>query len=92
MNRKIVQISAISPGRSVTKGYQPGVLALADDGSVWGAGFNPNTLSFDPWEKLPDLPGTDQEAAEILARHRAAKVEKPQLSFWQFVRQQFLTR
>ena len=73
MTRKITQISALSPGHSGGSSYHPGVLALADDGSVWGSGFNPETNSFDVWQKLPSLPATDEEAARLLAEQRASR-------------------
>ncbi|MBA1306725.1 hypothetical protein [Stutzerimonas stutzeri] len=91
MTRKIIQISAVSPGRSGDKGYHPAVLALADDGSVWGAGFNPSTKNFDPWEKLPALPATDQDAMETLQKHRDAQKQTP-LTFWQQLEKRFLLR
>jgi hypothetical protein len=89
MSRKIIQISAVAPGRAATKAYHPGVLALADDGSVWGAGFNPSTMNFNPWIKLPILPATDQEAQEILETHRAA-LNQPQPTFWHLLKMRLL--
>ncbi|MBA1306078.1 hypothetical protein [Stutzerimonas stutzeri] len=82
MKRKVVQIAASSPGRSSSHGYNPGVIALVDDRSVWGAGFNPRTQTFDPWIKLPDIPDTDQEAADILASHIKTE-NKSRPSLWQ---------
>lgn len=91
MTRKIIQISAVSPGRSGDKGYHPAVLALADDGSVWGSGFNPETKNFDQWEKLPSLPATDEEAKKLLDEQRS-KREKPKLSLWKQFENRLLLR
>ncbi|HDS1721737.1 hypothetical protein NPS53_09505 [Pseudomonas putida] len=77
MARKIIQISTISPGHS----FHPAAVALADDGSVWVAGYDPEAKDFNLWQKLPALPATDEEAARLLEERRAPK-EEPQLSFW----------
>lgn len=69
MKRKIIHIATVSPGRSQQHSYNPSVVALADDGTVWAAAFNPGSRVFDPWERLPDVPENDAEAAEILANH-----------------------
>ncbi|BDC78420.1 MULTISPECIES: RCC1 domain-containing protein [Pseudomonadaceae] len=79
MSRKIIQISAVSPGSNGRQFFHPAALALADDGTVWCAGYNPVEEQFDPWQKLRDLPQTDQEALDVLAEHKKALVE-PQFS------------
>ncbi|EPO0504318.1 hypothetical protein [Pseudomonas aeruginosa] len=72
MSRKIIQISAVAPGNSGRSCFHPGALALADDGTVWWAEYNPDKEQFDPWQKLRDLPQTDQEALDVMAEHKGA--------------------
>ncbi len=79
MSRKIIQISAVAPGSSGGLSFHPATLALADDGTVWCAGYNPDKEQFDPWQKLRELPQTDQEALDVLAEHKKTLVE-PQYS------------
>lgn len=77
MTRKIIQISTIGPGL----GYLPAAVALADDGTVWLSGFDPQKEDFSLWKKLPALPATDEEAVRLLENERAQKVQ-PNLSVW----------
>lgn len=85
MSRKIIQISAVAPGSNGSRFYHPAALALTDDGTVWCAGYNPDEEQFDPWQKLRDLPQTDQEALDVLAEHKKNLV-KPQPSFMDALR------
>ncbi|WP_155007484.1 MULTISPECIES: RCC1 domain-containing protein [Pseudomonas syringae group] len=77
MTRKIVQISAVSSGG----GYHPAVVALADDGSVWAAGFNPEAMKFDQWEPLPVLAVTDEEQLRLVKDQKSKEAEQT-LGFW----------
>lgn len=53
--RRIIQI-AIDP--NTTGGDAPFIYALCDDGSLWCR----KDLFGNPWERLPGVPGDEQEA------------------------------
>lgn len=65
--RKIVQISTISPAvavsNSLLKDYKirtsSALLALCDDGSIWGMTLKPASdeeSSYTTWDRCPDIP------------------------------------
>lgn len=87
MTRKIVQISAVSSGG----GYHPAVVALADDGSVWASGFNPEAMQFNPWEQLPVLAVTDEEQL-LVVKHQKSKEAEQALGFWKRMAFRFIGR
>nr|WP_193069094.1 hypothetical protein [Pseudomonas fluorescens] len=77
MTRKIVQISAVSSGG----GYHPAVVALAEDGSVWASGFDPEAMQFRQWEPLPLLAATDDEQLRLVENQKTKEAEQA-LGFW----------
>lgn len=72
-SRKIVQIATSSPGHGLRRSFGPVVVGLADDGSIWASGYNPDLDVFEPWEKLPPLPQTDEEGMGLIEERKAPK-------------------
>lgn len=77
MTRKIVQVTAVPPG----SGYCAAVVALADDGTVWASGFNPEAQGFNPWQPLPHLAATDEEALRLVDQHKVKQIDTKD-GFW----------
>ncbi len=74
--RKLIQITAIAPGRDAYKGYSPQVVGLAEDGTVWSITINPVSHEWMYWKRLPDLPASDADADAQLVEWKQGKRTK----------------
>lgn len=73
--RKLIQIAVMAPGHDADKGYPPAVVGLADDGSVWVAGFKPEMHEWMDWKRLPNLPASMSSMCAPPTTQRAHRSE-----------------
>lgn len=54
--RKVVQVAAMPMTDNENVSFPPTVVALADDGTIWGSSYNHDKRNWDKWEQLPKIP------------------------------------